>query len=58
MQLKRIGIVVVAVLAIAGNWALKRPSPEHTASSSSQDSIDCYRGVACPIIWHPPKDRK
>jgi hypothetical protein len=58
MQLKLIGLVVAAVLCIAGIWALSRPLPEHTVTASRAESIDCSRGVACPIIWNSPKGRK
>jgi hypothetical protein len=58
MQLKNIGRVVVAVVGATAFGAVQRPVLEHTVTASRKGSIDCYRGVACPIVWSPPKDRK
>jgi hypothetical protein len=58
MQLKNIGLVVAAVVGATGIWAVKRPVPDPTVTTSPKNSIDCYRGVSCPIVWSPPEDRK
>ena len=58
MPLKIIGVVLVAALCVAGAWALKRPASERTATASTAPAIDCYRGVTCPILWHPRNEQR
>jgi hypothetical protein len=56
MQLKNISLVVVAVVVATAFGAVN--IAEQTLTASRRGSIDCYSGVACPIVWSPPKDRK
>jgi len=49
---------LILMLATAGAWVLQPPARQSLAaevvSSPRINLIDCTRGVACPIIWHPP----
>lgn len=55
MKLKLTGLAVAAAFCIGGMWVLNRSRPQQTATTFEAGSVDCYRGVACPIIWSPPK---
>lgn len=56
MKLKLTGVVIVLGLVAGGIWLLAKPGDEHKASTKIAGMIDCTHGVACPIIWHPPKE--
>lgn len=57
LKLKLTGVAVALGLVAGGIWLLAKPADGRKTSVATAGLIDCTRGVACPIIWHPPKER-
>lgn len=58
MPSKIVGFVVIALLSIGTFGIVQRALQSNSASAEPAKTIDCYKGVSCPIIWHPPSKEK
>jgi hypothetical protein len=56
MHSRFIASVLVATVVVAAVWWSSREGTRAGDAVQASGSIDCTRGVVCPIIWHPPKD--